>query len=66
MEFPTDIICVIREYYQPLTRPDWKHLQKMTHDEFVLQLFICYRRKSCRLFFNTFEKACRVEYEVAI
>ena len=36
MEFPDDI----REYSQPLTRPDWKRFHKLPQDELALQLFM--------------------------
>jgi hypothetical protein len=29
MELPDDVLQIIKEYAQPITRPDWKSLHKM-------------------------------------
>jgi len=61
MELPDDVLRIIREYSRPVTRPDWKQLQKMTHAKFGTQLFIqCRTRYRTPLFMRTFEKVCRV------
>jgi len=38
MEFPNDILNIIREFSRPLTRPDWKRLHHMTSVSFHLAL----------------------------
>jgi len=30
MELPGDVRWIIKEYAQPITRPDWRHLHRMT------------------------------------
>jgi hypothetical protein len=63
MEFPEDVLRIIREYSRPITRPDWKRLQKMTHYEFGSQLFITTRIHHTQpIFMRTFEKVWRVSY----
>ena len=34
MELPEDVLRIIREYSQPVTRPDWRTLHKMTQDAY--------------------------------
>ena len=65
MQLPDDIVRLIREYSRPLTRPDWKRLRKLPHDEFGIQLFIGTRSRLPRnkLCMQTFEKACVVLQE---
>jgi hypothetical protein len=64
MEFPDDILRLIREYSRPVTRPDWKQLQKMTHAEFGLRLFVhCRSHYTQPIFMRTFEKVCRVSQD---
>ena len=63
MELPDDVLRLIREYSRPVTRPDWKRLQKMTHAEFGVQLFIhCRSHYTQPIFMRTFEKVWRVSY----
>ena len=63
MELPDDVLRLIREYSQPITRPDWKRLQKMTHADFGAQLFLhCRSHYRQPIFMRTFEKVWRVSY----
>jgi len=32
MELPSDILQIIKEYAQPLTRPNWRYLHRMTSE----------------------------------
>jgi hypothetical protein len=32
MELPSDILQIIKEYAQPLTRPNWRHLHRLTSE----------------------------------
>jgi hypothetical protein len=41
MELPDDVVDLIREFSQPLTRPDWRHLHLWTIDLFYLDLYYC-------------------------
>jgi hypothetical protein len=36
LELPDDVLQIIREYAQPLTRPDWRTLHLMPHDKYLL------------------------------
>ena len=36
MEFPDDILQIIKEYSMPMTRPDWRSLRLMTSERFHL------------------------------
>ena len=38
MELPDDVLQLIREYAQPITRPDWRTLHKMTNLNFHLAI----------------------------
>ena len=31
MEFPEDVLSIIKEYAQPVTQPGWRKLHKMTY-----------------------------------
>ena len=48
MELPYDVLCIVKAYAQPLSRPDWKTnivmSQRTLHNEFERQLCIRYRR----------------------
>lgn len=39
LELPDDVLVLIKEYAQPVTNPRWRHLHKMTNDQFYKQLF---------------------------
>jgi len=45
MELPDDIICLIKEYSMPLTRPDWRTLDIMTYETFKQNCYIEYYKK---------------------
>ena len=30
MELPDDVLGLVREFSRPITRPDWRHLHRMT------------------------------------
>ena len=34
MEFPDEIVSIIKEFSMPITRPDWKTLHRMPHHTF--------------------------------
>jgi len=36
MELPDDILQIIKDFSQPLTRPDWRSLHVMPHEQFIL------------------------------
>jgi hypothetical protein len=64
MEFPDDVLRIIREYSRPVTRPDWKRLQKMSLDEFGVRLFAHGRSHVTQpIFMRTFKKVCRVSQD---
>jgi hypothetical protein len=66
MEFPDDVLTLIREYSKPMTRPDWKRLHKFPHAEFGIRLFIGSRYSNNRIFMTTFKKACVVMQDMQI
>ena len=35
MELPDDVLAIIKEYAQPVTRPDWRTLHIMTQYEYI-------------------------------
>ena len=37
MEFPEDVLTLIKEYSMPVTRPDWRTLQLMTYDKYLTE-----------------------------
>ena len=38
MEFPEDVLQLIRAYSKPITNPNWRHLNIMPHWKFYLDL----------------------------
>jgi len=38
MEIPEDCLKIIKEYAQPITRPNWRTLRVMTNQRFYLEL----------------------------
>jgi len=45
MELPDDILQIIKEYAQPITRPDWRKLHLMTYAQFVREFNETYRKR---------------------
>jgi len=39
MELPDDVLQIIKEFSQPITRPDWRKLHIMTFDNFYKNLY---------------------------
>ena len=37
MNLPDDVLHIIRAYAQPLTRPDWRTLHKLTKDKYLAE-----------------------------
>jgi hypothetical protein len=35
MELPDDVLAIIKEYAQPVTRPDWRTLHIMPQSEYI-------------------------------
>jgi len=57
MELPMDVISIIHEFSQPLTRSDWKWLHKMSEDNFVRLLFLATLKVDNPLLRTTFYRA---------
>ena len=38
MELPDDVLKIIKEFSQPLSRPDWRTLHRMTFDTYYKNL----------------------------
>jgi hypothetical protein len=38
MELPDEVLFIIRQFYQPLTRPDWRTIHRMTNLHFHLSI----------------------------
>ena len=45
MEFPDDVLKIIREYSRPLTRPDWRTLHRMPYTQFLREFHETYRKR---------------------
>jgi hypothetical protein len=45
MEFPDDVLKIIRDYSMPVTRPDWRNLHKMTYIEYETAFFLVYKKR---------------------
>ena len=58
MEFPEEIVAIIKEYTRPLTRPDWKKLKKLTVETYLVNLYNLARYRYKQLFMTTFQKVC--------
>jgi len=48
MELPDDILKQVREFSRPITRPDWRHLHKMTSYHFHRAILYQYNRLKLR------------------
>ena len=38
MELPDDVLHIIKDYAQPITRPDWRTMHKMTNEQYYKNL----------------------------
>jgi len=69
MEFPDDVLQIIKAYAQPVTRSDWKTYivmsEKRLHAEFEKQLCIRYRSRLNYkpIFGNNYYKNFKSKYE---
>ncbi len=56
MELPEDVLCLVKEYAKPLTRPDWKTLHKMPisifMDDFKYAIHLRYHAHRNNKLFN--------------
>ena len=41
MELPEDVLCIIKEYAKPCTRPNWRTLHRMTIQSFYYNICNC-------------------------
>ena len=39
LEFPDDVLQIIKDFSQPITRPDWRTMHKMTSEQFYKMLY---------------------------
>ena len=42
MELPDDVARLVKEYAQPLTRPDWRNLKRMEEMKFLRNIAFTY------------------------
>ena len=42
MELPDDVLGLVREFSRPITRPDWRHLHRMTSYRFHVGISTTY------------------------
>ena len=49
LELPDDVLAIIKEYAQPLTRPDWRTLHKMPFDKYYVAYIIEYHNRTMYL-----------------
>jgi len=61
MEFPEDIIAIIREFSKPLTRPDWRRLQWMTMVKFHFNIKSAFNERNISVI-NTFVERYDQQY----
>ena len=53
MHLPDEILAIIREFFQPITRPGWRNLHKMTSYNFHRAILKQYnRRRNSRVIYN--------------
>jgi len=45
MEFPDDILRLIKEYSRPISRPDWRTLHKMPYNKYLTLFHNEYRKR---------------------
>jgi hypothetical protein len=56
MEFPEDILKIIREYSKPMTRPDWRSLQRMPSYRFHILVSQTLNRNSPQVVYELTNK----------
>lgn len=37
-ELPDDVLAIIKDFSRPRTRPDWRHIHRMTNEQFYKHL----------------------------
>jgi hypothetical protein len=52
LELPDDILQIIKGFSQPITRPDWRSLHVMPHEQFILSAAQTINRTSPRSVFE--------------
>jgi len=52
MELPQDVLAIIKEYAQPITRPGWRNLHKMTSYTFHSEILYKYNHMRNRKWMN--------------
>jgi len=53
MEFPNEILAIIKDFSRPITRPDWRKLRKMTSYNFHSAVLRHYnQRRYKRVIYN--------------
>ena len=52
MEFPDDVVQIIKEYSMPLTRSDWRTLHKMPYYRYKHECYSNYFKNSRHKVFN--------------
>jgi len=50
LELPDDVLVLIREYAQPVTRPDWRTLHKMTKQQYQNEYYMQYVKRRIVLY----------------
>jgi hypothetical protein len=45
MELPDDVISIVREFSRPVTRPDWRNLERCKEQSLLWYIASCYNRK---------------------
>ena len=50
MELPDDVLQIIKDYARPVTRPDWRTLQKMTNQQYKNEFYMQYVKRRIVLY----------------
>ncbi len=48
MEFPDDVLSIIKDFSRPMTRSDWRSLHRMTAHRFHRDILIRYNKRKTR------------------
>jgi len=62
LELPDDILKIIKDFSQPLTRPDWRRLHKMSYQLFHLSVLERYNPRFYNLILYYHKNDTRADF----
>ena len=63
MELPDDILSTIKDFSRPVTRPDWRHLHRMTLYRFHYNVATCHNEMNLPVINSFTERYDQTHYK---